>query len=224
MKSALVTGTSKGLGLELARGLLAHGYRVIGVSRSRSKVEHENYHHLSADITNERYPQDLSEFVERNHFNRIDILVNNAGVRSSGSDIVGVTAEEVMRQFKLHCIGALTTIQVLQPMLEQSKIVNVTSRLGSTRFNQRGDFVGRGFTYGYRIAKAAQNMLSLCLAVDEELTGNVIISIIPGLLRTDSGADDARNSAAEGAKAVLEKILSVNASGVYHAFEDEAAY
>jgi len=224
MKSALVTGTSKGLGLELARDLLAHGYRVIGVSRSSCKIEHENYQHLAADITDERYPQDLSEFVEHSNFNHIDILVNNAGVGSSGSDIVGVSAEEVMRQFKLHCIGALTTIQVLQPMLEQSKIVNVSSRLGSTKFNQRGDFSGKGFSYGYRIAKAAQNMLSLCLADDERFATSTVISIIPGLVRTDSGADDAKYSAAEGAKAVLEKILLINTSGIYHAFDDEATY
>lgn len=224
MKSALVTGTSKGLGLELSKALLARGYRVIGVSRSNSQIEHDNYSHLSADITDMTYPQTLSDFVERCHVHHLDILVNNAGVRSHGSNIEEVTAEEIMRQFQLHCVAALSTIQALMPWLEQSKIINITSRLGSVEFNQRGDFIGNEFSYGYRIAKAAQNMLSLCLSVDEKLSGNVIVSIIPGLLRTDSGTEEAKTSAADGAKAVLEKILEVDVSGVYHAFEDEAAY
>ncbi|MCP4386774.1 MAG: SDR family NAD(P)-dependent oxidoreductase [Gammaproteobacteria bacterium] len=224
MKSAFVTGTSKGLGLELARGLLAQGYRVLGVSRSDCSIEHENYHHLTADITDTRYPQALGEFIERYEVRHVDLAINNAGIRSHGSDIESVQAAEVMRQFNLHCIGVLSTVQALASVLDRSKIVNITSRLGSVKFNQRGDFAGREFSYGYRIAKAAQNMLSLCLATDEKLSGNAVISIIPGLLRTESGADDASHSAVEGGKAVLDKIFSVETSGVYHAFEDEVAY
>lgn len=224
MRVALVTGTSKGLGLELARGLLAHNYTVLGVSRSNSAIEHANYRHLVADITDTGYAPALGEFVEQCKLRHFDIVVNNAGVRSYGSNIESVDPREVTRQFELHCIGALSTIQVLLPMLDRSKIVNITSRLGSTKFNRRGDFGGMEFSYGYRIAKAAQNMLSLCLATDEKLSACVVMSIIPGLLRTDSGADDAKHSAVEGGKAVLHKILSLDASGIYHAFEDEAAY
>ena len=224
MKTILITGTSKGLGLELARAMLARQYRVLGLSRSGCDIKHRNYHHLAADITDAEYPCVLREFIERIGIRHLDIVINNAGNRSHGSDIESVQVEEVMRQFELHCAGALRTIQTLLPMLERSKIVNVTSRLGSVKFNQRGDFGGRGFSYGYRIAKAAQNMLSLCLAADDKLQGNAVISIIPGLLRTDSGADDASHSAAEGAQAVVEKIFSIDNSGVYHAFEDEAAY
>jgi NAD(P)-dependent dehydrogenase (short-subunit alcohol dehydrogenase family) len=222
MKTILITGTSKGLGLELARAMLARQYRVLGLSRSGCDIEHRNYHHLAADITDAEYPSALREFIERIGIRHLDIVVNNAGNRSHGSDIESVQVEEVIRQFELHCAGALRTIQTLLPMLERSKIVNVTSRLGSVKFNRRGDF--GGFSYGYRIAKAAQNMLSLCLAADDKLRGNAVISIIPGLLRTESGADDASHSAAEGAQAVADKILSVESSGVYHAFEDEAAY
>jgi NAD(P)-dependent dehydrogenase (short-subunit alcohol dehydrogenase family) len=224
MKTILITGTSKGLGLELARAMLARQYRVLGLSRSGCDIEHRNYHHLAADITDAEYPSALREFIERIGIRHLDIVVNNAGNRSHGSDIESVQVEEVIRQFELHCAGALRTIQTLLPMLERSKIVNVTSRLGSVKFNRRGDFGGRGFSYGYRIAKAAQNMLSLCLAADDKLRGNAVISIIPGLLRTESGADDASHSAAEGAQAVADRILSVESSGVYHAFEDEAAY
>lgn len=224
MKSAIVTGTSKGLGLELAGSLLARGYRVVGLSRSNCGIEHVNYHHFTADITDAEYPSALREFIERIGIRHLDIVINNAGIRSYGSDIESVEAKEVMRQFELHCVGALSTVQALLPLLDQSKIVNITSRLGSVKFNQRGDFAGREFSYGYRIAKAAQNMLSLCLAADNKLSGNTVISIIPGLLRTDSGADDASRSAAEGGEAVVQKILSIESNGVYHAFEDEAAY
>jgi NAD(P)-dependent dehydrogenase (short-subunit alcohol dehydrogenase family) len=180
MKTVLITGTSKGLGLELARAMLARQYRVLGLSRSGCDIEHRNYHHLAVDITDAEYPCALREFIERIEIRHLDIVVNNAGNQSHGSDIESVQVEEVIRQFELHCAGALRTIQTLRPVLERSKIVNVTSRLGSVKFNRRGDFGGRGFSYGYRIAKAAQNMLSLCLAADDKLRGNAVISIIPG--------------------------------------------
>lgn len=224
VKTAFVTGTSKGLGLELAKGLLIRGYRVSGLSRSSCPIEHENYLHLVADITGDNYRQCLGEFVAHNNIRQLDILINNAGTRSSGSNIEKVDVNELRKQFELHCVAVLNTVQVLRPALNGSKIVNITSRLGSSIFNQRGDFTGRQFSYGYRIAKAAQNMLSLCLTHDEKLSDNLILSIIPGLLRTDSGADDARFSAAEGAQAVLERILRLDVSGIYHAFAEEAAY
>jgi NAD(P)-dependent dehydrogenase (short-subunit alcohol dehydrogenase family) len=224
MNCALITGTSKGLGLELARELLARRFLVIGVSRSSSPIGHDNYHHLQADITASDYPATLIDFVTGKDIKHIGIVINNAGVAGTGADIESADAENLRRQFEIHCLAAFSTIQALRPLLDHSKLVNITSRLGSAKFNARGDYTGREFSYGYRIAKSAQNMLSLCMAGDDRLAGNLVISVIPGLLRTDSGAEDASHSASEGAKAVVGKILSIDKSGIYHAFDDEAAF
>lgn len=51
MRVILVTGTSKGLGFEIAKQYLNMGCKVIGVSRSDGAIENKHYHHLIADVT-----------------------------------------------------------------------------------------------------------------------------------------------------------------------------
>ncbi|WP_299485347.1 SDR family NAD(P)-dependent oxidoreductase [Acaryochloris sp. IP29b_bin.137] len=224
MNTALITGTSKGIGLELAKQLLSRNYTVIGIARSPCPIEHDNYFHLTADITSEECPQLLKDIFLDQGFSRLDLLINNAGVGATGCSIETIDVNELRSQFELHCVSAFKMVQVLCPYLDNSKIVNITSRLGSTKLNARGDFNGKGFSYAYRIAKAAQNMLSLCLAGDERLSSNLVISIIPGLLRTDSGSRDAKNTAEEGAQGMLDVIFFAPANGIYHAFGHEAEY
>ncbi len=154
----------------------------------------------------------------------IALIINNAGVGSSGSRLSAVSPEEVLKQVNLHCIGALRVIKAVTPLLNAATIVNITSRLGSIVQNQRGDFVGENFSYAYRIAKCAQNMLSLCLATALELKKTRIISVNPGLLTTESGSADAHTTAEEGAVAVIKTIQEAKKNGVYHAFGDEALY
>ena len=82
----------------------------------------------------------------------------------------------------------------------------------------------REFSYSYRIGKCAQNMLSLCMANDPELSGATVISINPGLLKTASGSNDANHTAEDGAAAIVKLVDTVQNSGIYHAFEEEAVY
>ena len=67
-------------------------------------------------------------------------------------------------------------------------------------------------------------MLSLCMADNPELASAIILSVNPGLLRTDSGSEDAEKSAAEGAKKLASVITAASTSGIYHTFGDEACY
>jgi len=108
--------------------------------------------------------------------------------------------------------------------LSSADIVNITSRLGSMVQHQRGDFTGGDFCYAYRIAKAAQNTLSLCWSDDPELAGCRILLINCGLLQTASGSSDAVFSPAQGARAVLATTQRAPRSGLYHAFGELAEY
>ncbi len=224
MQLVLITGTSKGLGRELARAYLQMGYSVIGVSRTEPGIESGEYRHLTADLTGEDVEMVLGRFLKSLQIETIDILINNAGQASSGARLSTTNPAEVMYQMELHCIAALRVIKAAQAFLNHSKIVNITSRLGSMVQNLRGDFADKDFSYSYRIAKAAQNMLSLCLMHDTEINGNTIISVNPGLLLTDSGAEDAVYTAAEGAEAVVSIINKTSCSGIYHAFDGEALH
>jgi 3-oxoacyl-[acyl-carrier protein] reductase len=78
---ALITGTSRGLGLAIAQRFLANGATVVGMSRGEKAIEHERYVHLEVDVTDEQ----ASIEAVRTAFgvaDRLDILVNNAGAAS----------------------------------------------------------------------------------------------------------------------------------------------
>ncbi len=224
MKVVIITGTSKGLGFELARYYLGLGDIVIGISRSRSTIEDVSYYHCRIDITENSSVRVLREFVQSLPISKIDILINNAGTGSHGFHFSEVDPQEILDQVNLHCVGALRVAKAVQEYLSCSKIVNITSRLGSIRQNERGDFSSREFSYSYRIAKCSQNMLSLCMSNDPELTAATVISVNPGQLKTASGSSDASCNAIEGAEAIAKLVSATKNGGIYHAFGEEAVY
>ena len=75
----LITGTSKGLGKAIADNYLLNEHIVIGCSRSKTSIVHENYYHKELDVTSEECLFDLVKFV-RKEFGVLDVLINNAGV------------------------------------------------------------------------------------------------------------------------------------------------
>ena len=158
------------------------------------------------DITREDFSGQFSAWLADLQVARVDQLIKNAGCGSAGARLSQIEVSAMTEQFKLHYGAALVLIQTLRDRLSSAEIVNITSRLGLMVQHQRGDFAGGNFGYAYRIAKAAQNMLSLCLSDDPELAGCRVLSINPRLLQTASGLSDAVYSAEEGARAVLATI------------------
>src|SRR5690606_40145926 len=83
-------------------------------------------------------------------------------------------------------------------------VVNITSRFGATSQIAAGNLDASGISYGYRIAKAAQNMLTQCLAHDPSLSRISVVAVNPGRLLTDSASCDANRRPEEAAKAILD--------------------
>ncbi|MCF7504179.1 MULTISPECIES: SDR family oxidoreductase [Vibrio] len=75
----VITGSRKGLGKFLAEYYLALGHKVIGCSRQKSSIEHENYHHFELDVTDEKAVVSMVRSIRKQHLT-IDVLVNNAGM------------------------------------------------------------------------------------------------------------------------------------------------
>jgi NAD(P)-dependent dehydrogenase (short-subunit alcohol dehydrogenase family) len=142
-------------------------------------------------------------------------LVNNAGSRGYVFSINEHPGEEISTLFDVHCLGALRATQSVLPFLRRSAaplVVNITSRLGSIRRTSAGGFAGQRLSYSYRIAKAAQNMLTLCLHQELHSEGIAVCAVHPGLLLTDSGPPDASTSAEDGARRLAEWILLAESS------------
>lgn len=127
MPTALITGTSQGLGLALAERLLADGWIVHGFARGKQTLTHERFSAHVVDITDEAAVRAAVATIAET--GRIDLLINNAGAASMNALLLtpGETAERLMRVNYLgtfHCLQAVGKVMVRQ---RAGRIVNVTT-------------------------------------------------------------------------------------------------
>jgi NAD(P)-dependent dehydrogenase (short-subunit alcohol dehydrogenase family) len=88
------------------------------------------------------------------------------------------------------------------------RIINLSSRLGSLSKMSSGEFAKGKFSYSYRIAKAAQNMLTLCLDQELEDIPIFVAAIHPGKLQTSMGAYDADMSPGDAATSIYSWLIN----------------
>jgi NAD(P)-dependent dehydrogenase (short-subunit alcohol dehydrogenase family) len=216
----LITGASRGLGRALVGSFLRRGCDVLGLVRSRSRAEElsrihpENFGPVVADVTSSELGAALEGAIAARH-GVLDVLINNAGTRGYLTSIAQEPESEVSELLAVHCVGALRATRVALPFLRKSPgalVVNVTSRFGSIARTAAGDFPGDQYSYSYRVAKAAQNMLTLCLAQELRSDGIAVCAVHPGRLRTDSGPPDPEMSADEGADRLADWTLAADSS------------
>lgn len=124
MPIALITGTSRGLGLALAEQLLAEGWTVHGFARGAQTLAHANFRAQAVDVADEAAVRAAVAQIPH-----IDLLVNNAGAASMNALLLtpGETAERLMRVNYLgafHCLQAVGKVMVRQ---RAGRIVNVTT-------------------------------------------------------------------------------------------------
>ena len=212
MKSVLITGASKGLGRAFFDYFLAHGWIVFPLVRDPSVAREME----DSAPKGRCYPRiadvqhsDAQESVERAlaAVGVLDLLINNAGIPGRSAGLLNTSAEETQELFNTHVVGALRITRAAMPFLLNAKeptVVNISSRLASLTKSAAGEFSSRGFSYTYRIAKAAQNMLSVCLAEEFGPKGIAVLAIHPGQFLGESSASGAKNSAAEAAASIVD--------------------
>jgi len=177
----LVTGASKGLGLELVTQLLAKGYRVAATSRNPQKMEqlssYENFLALAMEIDDETSINKAIEAIKE-RFGRIDVLVNNAGYGLLGT-IEELSATEIKNVFDVNVFGLINMTKAVLPLMRQQKsglIINIASISAS---------VAAPTTGIYSATKAVVLQLSESLKQEVEEFGIKVTAICPGGFRTD---------------------------------------
>ena len=125
--TALITGTSQGLGHALAERLLADGWTVHGFARGPQTLAHERFSAHVVDVTDEAAVRAAVATIAES--GRVDLLVNNAGAASMNALLLtpGETADRLMRVNYLgtfHCLQAVGKVMVRQ---RAGRIVNVTT-------------------------------------------------------------------------------------------------
>src|SRR3954465_11275320 len=152
-----VTGASKGLGLPLAKRLLAAGYKVAATSRTADALikavgsDHaDNFLPLEVSLTDEHsVKQGIAATLKK--FGTIDVVVNNAGYGQVGT-LEELTDEESRKNYDINVFGSLNVIRNVMPQFREKgtgRIYNISSVGG---FN--GNFAGWGIYCSSKFAVA----------------------------------------------------------------------
>ena len=184
----VITGTSRGIGLELARQLLERGDVVDAAARkpeeSRGLAELRERHQarlrlVACDVSSDA---SVASFAEALAPGDVDVLVNNAGIMGRRAGIETVDPKDVIATFDTNAVGPLRVTRALLPRLKKgAKVAAITSGMGSIEDNTSGG------AYGYRMSKAALNMAMRSMSVDFRDRGIVAVTINPGWVVTDMG-------------------------------------
>ncbi|OWJ66954.1 SDR family NAD(P)-dependent oxidoreductase [Inquilinus limosus] len=203
----VITGAGAGLGLELTRWYATRGDTVVGVARSDAAAADFTAAAgpagilVKGDVTDQACADALRRVLAE-RAPAVDLLYNNAGMSGRGAQLAGIRVEDVQQALDVHCLAALRISQAAIDALlaaEKPAIVNVSSRLGSIGRVAAGDFDHLGIAYATRISKAAQNMLTACLAREFGPRGLAVYAVHPGRIRTKMASADADLEAPEAA-------------------------
>ena len=127
-RSALITGSRKGIGRHLAEHLLVNGWRVFGCSREPGTLQHPNYHHYGLDVTDDTEVRKVVAAIRSDH-GAIDALINNAGVASMNHSLLTKT-QTVRRIVETNLIAVFSIsreVAKVMRVLGKGRIVNVSS-------------------------------------------------------------------------------------------------
>ncbi|NBQ59935.1 MAG: SDR family NAD(P)-dependent oxidoreductase [Actinobacteria bacterium] len=211
-KWAIVTGGSRGLGYETAKGLIASGFVVyiIGKDAERAKNSAKvlGCKYRAVDVSDsKKFRQVLSEIVEEaqnSGLGSLDVLVLSHGVMSEKmSKTLRTSDDEWRRTLSINLDAVFTAVNELAPAMVEARkgrVIVYSACLG--RMSGPGTHGGLA---PYRISKAGVNAFVKNLSYETGLgaRGFLVDAICPGHCRTDMGGPDAPRSAQEGAATAI---------------------
>ncbi|MGB5694138.1 MAG: SDR family oxidoreductase [Polyangiales bacterium] len=216
MATVLITGANRGIGLELSRQLSQRGDEAIAVCRKASPelaaLGVRSF--VGVDVTDQDALEATSQQLGAT---KIDVLINNAGIFEDES-FDDLDFESIRRQFEVNALGALRVTSAMQSHLKRgSKIIIITSRMGSIGDN------GSGGYYGYRMSKAALNMAGVNLAHDFRSKGIAVAILHPGLVATNMTGHEGISvtESAQGLIARIDGLRLADSGSFWHANGDQ---
>jgi NAD(P)-dependent dehydrogenase (short-subunit alcohol dehydrogenase family) len=212
MPTALITGASRGIGLEFARQYADLAWRVIGTCRdprtatALGEIE-GNIDVEALDIADHGQVQALAKSLKRED---IDVLINNAGVHGPRpSRLGGIDYDAWAEVFRINTMGPMKVSEAFVEHIarsDQKKIVTITSRMGSIADNESGG------AYPYRSSKAALNAVMRSLAADLKPRGVTVVVFHPGWVRTDMGGPSAPIKPERSVESMIKVVSRIKLS------------
>jgi NAD(P)-dependent dehydrogenase (short-subunit alcohol dehydrogenase family) len=160
MKNIVITGTSRGIGFELAQQFAKNGHHVLALSRNTApleKVNHKNITTLSVDLSQAEDIQKAIKFIQSN-WKQVDVLINNAG-KLINKPFTELTAADFLDVYKVNVFGVAEITKGIIPFLQKGSHVVTISSMGGIQGSLKF-----GGLAAYSSAKGAVITLSELLA------------------------------------------------------------
>ena len=173
MKNIVITGTSRGIGFELAKQFAENGHQVLALSRNTkplSAVNHKNITALSVDISNNDDLNKVTDFI-KSTWEKVDILINNAG-KLINKPFTEISSEDFLEVYKVNVFGVAEITKLMIPFLQKGSHVVTISSIGGIQGSLK--FPGLA---AYSSAKGAVITLSELLAEEykeQQIAFNVL--------------------------------------------------
>ncbi|CAO3630187.1 unnamed protein product [Mucor fragilis] len=230
----VVTGASRGLGLEFVAQLSAKGNTVFACARNpdnaaglQKLIDNKHVFAIKLDTASHESIKAAVEEISRKAPEGIDVLINNAGIGGEAPEIVVETLLEsdLTNIFHTNVIGVSNVTKEFLPLLQKrgkervKKILNMSSILGSIELSNMASPTGAH--PAYNISKAALNMYNKMLAHNLAKDNFIVYSSHPGWVSTDLGGESAPVKAVDSIRGQLAKLESVTAedNGGFFDFE-----
>ncbi|PKG93384.1 SDR family oxidoreductase [Paraglaciecola sp. MB-3u-78] len=225
----LITGTNRGIGFELTKQYLLDGCRVIATCRNIEQATDlvslqerfvENLIIEPMDISSPETIQGLADKLDKRDI-KIDLIISNAGyLDRENKSIYAIDYAAAEQSFKVNSVGPLYLVHCFLPLINQErlcKIIFISSAMGSLTLEQNVDW------YGYRMSKAATNMLTVNLSQELGQNKIVVAAIHPGWVQTDMGGHSAAESIEDSTLGIMKVVngLSINDTGHFYSFNGE---
>lgn len=180
MKNVIITGTSRGIGFELALQFANAGHQVLAISRKTPQklIEHQNITCLSVDIGNESKINEVEKFLSSS-WNKVDIIIHNAGslINKPFSQLSQTDFETV---YKVNVFGVANLTRIALPFLQNGSHVVTISSMGGIQGSMK--FAGLA---AYSSSKGAVITLSELLAEEYKEQGIAFNVLALGAVNTE---------------------------------------
>lgn len=180
MKNIIITGTSRGIGYELALEFAAAGHQVLALSRKQPQalLENENISCLSIDLSLEEDLEKVQQFIAST-WKKVDILIHNAGallLKPFGE----ISAQEFENIYKVNVFGVANLTRICIPFLQKGSHVLTISSMGGIQGSMK--FAGLA---AYSSSKGAVITLSELLAEEYKEKGIAFNVLALGAVQTE---------------------------------------
>ena len=214
-KTILITGSNRGIGLELIKESLAKNFSVIGTFRNKNnarellKLKSNNIKLFEMDVVKEKSILNVSNNID----DTIDYLICNAGINNGYGGIFDIdhSYEKMLEVLNVNVLGCILTIKHFTKNLSKNaKIILISSIMGVQKHSGSNAVI-------YRASKAAVNNIMVSISQEFKSKYITVSSFHPGWVRTDMGGPNATLSAKESASSLIKSFENLT-------FEDSGKF